>query len=145
MDWLSDLPGALPLERTLDGVVGTEVLEVTEDRARGRVRVTDRVRGPSGAVHSGVYAILAESIVSVAESVAVRGRGMVATGMSNLTDVREQIVEGCVNGEARRRYGDDKGCVWDVDFTDDRGRLCAVTRITVAIRPQPTDRLGPPE
>ena len=119
------------------------------DRAAGRGagggRVTDRVRGPSGAVHSGVYAILAESIVSVATFAAVQTRGMVAMGMSNLTDVREQVVEGCISGEAHRRYGDDESCIWDVDFTDDSGRLCAVARIKVAIRPRRPDELGPPE
>jgi hypothetical protein len=25
--------------------------------------------------------------------------------------------------------------VWDVDFTDDEGRLCATTRVILAVRP----------
>ena len=27
--------------------------------------------------------------------------------------------------------------VWDVDFTDDDGRLCATSRVTMAVRQQP--------
>jgi acyl-coenzyme A thioesterase PaaI-like protein len=27
--------------------------------------------------------------------------------------------------------------VWDVEFTDDDGRLCAISRVTLAVRPAP--------
>ena len=27
--------------------------------------------------------------------------------------------------------------IWDVEITDDDGRLCAVTRMTIAVRPLP--------
>ncbi|MEA2153596.1 MAG: hypothetical protein QOI18_1829, partial [Solirubrobacteraceae bacterium] len=33
--------------------------------------------------------------------------------------------------------------VWDVRFTDDAGRTCAVTRMTIAVRPLPAGRTPP--
>jgi 1,4-dihydroxy-2-naphthoyl-CoA hydrolase len=35
---------------------------------------------------------------------------------------------------ARRRHRGRTTWVWDVDFTDDAGRLCATTRMTIAVR-----------
>ena len=42
---MSDLPAQiLPLEQTMDGTLGVEVVEVAEDVIRGRMPVTDRIR-----------------------------------------------------------------------------------------------------
>jgi acyl-coenzyme A thioesterase PaaI-like protein len=29
--------------------------------------------------------------------------------------------------------------VWEVDHTDDEGRLCAISRVTIAVRPRSRD------
>ena len=55
----------LPLEQTLDGTIGIEVLELGDDFVRGRIAVTDRVRQPYGIVHGGAMAALAESLTSM--------------------------------------------------------------------------------
>ncbi len=62
-------------EKTLDGTLGCEVLSLTDELARGRVRVTDRVRQMWGLVHGGVYAALAEMLASEATVSAVHGAG----------------------------------------------------------------------
>ena len=33
--------------------------------------------------------------------------------------------------------------VWDVSFTDDEGRLCATSRVTLAVRPAPWSYAAP--
>jgi acyl-coenzyme A thioesterase PaaI-like protein len=43
-----------------------------------------------------------------------------------------------VHAEARRRHRGSTTWVWDVDMTDDEGRLCALARVTIAVRPAPT-------
>jgi acyl-coenzyme A thioesterase PaaI-like protein len=43
----------LPLDRTFDGTIGTEVLELGDDVVRGRFPVVDAVRQPYGIVHGG--------------------------------------------------------------------------------------------
>ena len=127
----------LPQERTLDGTLGLTIDDATDELAHGHVEVTDRVRQPYGIVHGGVLAALAESLVSATTAVAVMEEGMIAVGQSNNTTFMRPIGEGSVRAEARRRHRGRTTWVWDVDITDDDGRLCAVSRVTMAVRPPP--------
>ena len=130
-------PTPVPVERTLDGTIGFEVLEVGEERARGRVPVSDRVKQPFGLVHGGIHAAIAESLASMATFMAVRSEGMIAVGLSNHTSFIRPVLEGHVNGEARRRHRGRTTWLWEVELTDDEGRLCALSRVTMAVRPAP--------
>ena len=42
-----------------DGLYGLEMLEITDEIARARVRVRDQLKQPMGLVHGGVYAAIA--------------------------------------------------------------------------------------
>lgn len=125
----------LPLEATLDGALGFKILSSDEERALGLLPVEDRVRQPFGIVHGGAYAAAAESLCSATTAVAVAAEGMVAMGQTNTTTFLRPVTQGSVHAEARRRHRGRTSWVWDVDFTDDDGRLCAVSRITLAVRP----------
>ena len=127
----------MPLERTLDGTLGFETLEMTDETVRGRVAVEQRIQQPMGLVHGGVYAALAESLASEATFRVVYPEGSIAVGLSNSTSFMRPITEGFVNAAGRRRHRGRTTWVWDIDFTDDQGRLCASTRVTMAVRPLP--------
>ena len=118
-------------------MLGFETVEVAADRARARVEVADRHRQPYGIVHGGVYAALAESIASEATAVAVYADGKIAMGMSNLLTFMRPISSGTVHAEAIRKHAGSTTWVWEVEMTDDEGRLCASSRVTVAVRPPP--------
>ena len=126
---------AVAPDRTLDAVLGFQIDEVGEARAVGRVSVSDRVRQPFGLVHGGVYAALAESLAARGTHGAGAGKGRVAVGLSNQTSFLRPVRDGTVHAEARRRHRGRTTWVWDVDFTDDEGNLCALSRITLALRP----------
>lgn len=128
-------PGATSLDETL----GLEVVEVAEDRARGRLAVVDEVRQPFGLVHGGAFAAVAESLASRATYEAVLEEGMVALGLSNHTSFLRPVASGTVESEARARHRGRSTWLWDVDHTDEEGRLCAVSRVTIAVRPAPGD------
>ena len=125
------------LEETLDSHLGFEYFDIKEDSARGSVPVTNRVRQPYGLVHGGVYAALAESLASVATAAAVWDDGNIAVGLSNATNFMRPATEGTVHAQATRRHRGRTTWIWDVDMTDDEGRLCATTRVTMAVRPRP--------
>ena len=134
---MPDLPTSkVPWEQTLDGTLGVEVLEWTPEVARGRVAVSDKVRQPYGLVHGGVYSSLAESLASMATAAAVHDDGMLAVGLSNQTSFMRPVTEGYVHAEARSRHRGRTTWVWEVDFTDDDGKLCAISRVTMAVRPR---------
>ena len=117
-----------------DRLYGLEVLEVGEEEIRAQVKVRDELRQPAGLVHGGVFASIAEAIASMATGVAVMRDGKTAQGMSNQTSFLRPIVHGTIHAVARRRHRGRTTWVWEVDITDDEGRLCALVRMTVAIR-----------
>jgi 1,4-dihydroxy-2-naphthoyl-CoA hydrolase len=116
--------------------IGTEWLDLDPDDARARLEVTPNHLQPFGMVHGGVYAALAESICSAATSEAVGSEGMVAMGQANSTTFLRSVFEGHVNATARARHRGRTTWIWDVELTDDEGRLCALVRMTIAVRPR---------
>jgi 1,4-dihydroxy-2-naphthoyl-CoA hydrolase len=129
----------VPLERSFDALYGLQVLHVDDELVRARVPVRDEIKQPMGLVHGGVFASIAESITSTATFLAVRPEGKSAQGMSNQTNFLRPITKGTVHAEGRRRHRGRSTWVWEVDITDDEGRLCALVRMTIAVR----DRPGP--
>ncbi len=117
--------------------LGFEITEGGEELARGRFQITDAVRQPMGIVHGGVYATMAEGMVSEATFRAVYPDGNIAVGMSNQTNFLRPITQGTIHAEARRRHRGRTTWLWEVDFSDDAGNLAAVTRVTLALRPAP--------
>jgi uncharacterized protein (TIGR00369 family) len=59
-----------------------------------------------------------------------------AMGQSNATSFLRPILEGTIHAEAVRRHRGRTSWIWDVEITDDAGRVCAMTRMTVAVRPR---------
>ncbi len=119
----------------LPGLLGFEILEMGEEHASGRFEVTDAVRQPMGVVHGGAYAAMAETLASAATHVQVDPDGQVAMGQSNHTSFLRPVTEGVVSAEARCRHRGRTSWVWEVDFTDERGRLCALNQMIIAVRP----------
>ncbi|HEY6636958.1 MAG TPA: PaaI family thioesterase [Solirubrobacterales bacterium] len=115
--------------------IGVEWIDLDPEGARARIVVERRHLQPNGVVHGGVYASLAESLASAATYQAVKENGEIAFGMANNTSFLRVISEGHVNATARARQQGRTTWVWDVELTDDEGRVCALSRMTVAVRP----------
>jgi uncharacterized protein (TIGR00369 family) len=127
----------VPLERTFDALIGLRVVESGPERVRAEVDVRDELKQHMGLVHGGVFASIAESIASMATAMAVLPEGRSAQGLSNQTSFLRPITTGTIHAEARRRHRGRTTWVWEVDISDDDGRLCALVRMTVAVRDLP--------
>ena len=92
----------------------------TEAEVRAQLPVTDSICQPLGLVHGGVYAMLADALTATA------GRTV-----SNQASFLRPITAGTIHATARRRHQGRTTAVWEVDITDDQGRLCALVRTTV--------------
>lgn len=121
----------------LSELIGVEYLELGSEGARARIEVTDSVRQPFGIVHGGAFAVLAESLCSRATYAAVAADGMVAMGQSNQASFLRPVSAGHVTCEATARHRGRTSWVWDCELSDDEGRLCALVRMTIAVRPMP--------
>jgi uncharacterized protein (TIGR00369 family) len=135
----------LPYRATsgFDGLIGLEIMEAGEELVIARVPVRDELKQQFGLVHGGVYAAIAESVASLATGVAVAADGRVAMGLANQTSFLRPVTEGTIHARAVRKHAGRTPAgrttwVWEVEMSDDRGRLCALTRMTVAVRERPS-------
>lgn len=117
-----------------DGLYGLTITEVADDELHGEVAVRDELKQPAGLVHGGVYAAIAESLASTGTQLSVAEGGQMALGLSNLTSFMRPITEGTIHAVARARHRGRTTWVWEVEVSDDAGRLCVLTRVTVAVR-----------
>jgi uncharacterized protein (TIGR00369 family) len=117
-----------------DNLYGLEVTHISDELLRGRVEVTEAIKQPAGLVHGGVYAAIAESLASTGTALKVIPEGKMAVGLSNLTSFLRPITQGAVNAEARARHRGRTTWVWEVEVTDDQDHVCALVRVTIAVR-----------
>jgi 1,4-dihydroxy-2-naphthoyl-CoA hydrolase len=123
--------------RGFDLLYGLEILACSDTEVRGQVAVREQVKQPAGLVHGGLYASMAESMTSLATALAVMESGEMAMGLSNSTSFLRPITAGTVHAHATRLHRGRTTWVWDVRVSDDEDRLCALTRMTIAVRPAP--------
>ena len=121
-------------EHGFDGLYGLVLTNMDEDTISATVAVRDELKQPAGLVHGGVYASISESIASLGTAIGVRPLGKIATGLSNQTSFLRPITDGTIHAVATRKHHGRTTWVWEVEITDDQGRLCVLTRMTVAVR-----------
>jgi 1,4-dihydroxy-2-naphthoyl-CoA hydrolase len=137
---VNDLPPlVISEENSLNGTLGIEFLEVTDDVVRGRMPVEDRIRQPYGIVHGGAMSTIAESLTSLGTARGVYPDGKIAMGQEINASFMRPISEGHVNATARVRRRGRTAWNWEVEITDDEGRLCALLRATIAVRDAPSE------
>ena len=103
-----------------------------EATASMRMPVRDRVKQPFGVVHGGALAALAETVCSRATYDAVAP--MLALGQANETIFIRAVRSGVVQARARALHRGRTSWVWDVEMHDADGRLCATSRLIIAVR-----------
>jgi 1,4-dihydroxy-2-naphthoyl-CoA hydrolase len=121
-----------------DRLYGLELLECSDSEVRAQVVVRDELKQAAGLVHGGLYASVAEAIASIATGMTVLDEDHVAMGMSNNTSFLRPMTTGTVHAHATRLHRGRTTWLWDVKFSDDDGRTCALTRMTIAVRPLPS-------
>jgi len=129
---------AVAWEDSFDATYGLEYV----DPAHGRVVVGARHLGAHGAVQSGVYAAMAESIASTATAVEVLQQGFMVSGLSNATYVLADISEGTLEAAATCRARVEGEWLWDVEIRAG-DVLAAQATIVIAVRPASPRAPGP--
>lgn len=124
------------LAGTFDSLIGTRDVALHDDGSiTASVPVRQELKQPLGLVHGGVFAAVAESLASMGTFVAVQEQGMVAMGLSNSTSFLRPMFDGTIHATARPFHRGRTTWLWDVEIRDDDDRLCATTRMTIAVRP----------
>jgi uncharacterized protein (TIGR00369 family) len=82
----------------------------------------------------------AESLTSLGTARGVFQDGKIAMGQEINASFMRPISSGHVNAVARMRRRGRTAWNWEVEVTDDEGRLCALLRATIAVRDAPSGR-----
>jgi 1,4-dihydroxy-2-naphthoyl-CoA hydrolase len=129
---------ALPIEESFIGVMGLEIDELEDvGRRTGRLPVVPGVCQPMGIVHGGIYASIAETLASMGTADGVIDVGMIPLGMANNTSFLRPVTAGSVHAEAVAIHRGRTSWLWDVEMRNDEGKLCATSRVTIAVRETP--------
>jgi 1,4-dihydroxy-2-naphthoyl-CoA hydrolase len=128
----ADQVGSSPFSALL----GVEWLSSDPDGAQARIEVRDELKQPFGYLHGGVIMSVIDELCSRSTVIQVLGDGKVALGQSLDVSLLRSVAEGEVFVTARARHRGSTTWVWDVEATDGGGRLCALARSTIAVRPR---------
>lgn len=120
-----------------DGLIGTEWVSDDPDDARVRLAIRDDLRQPFGLMHGGVMSTLVESVCSRATAGAVWEDGMAAMGQSIDVSFVRPVTEGGVEVRAKARHRGRTTWLWEAEVLNDEGKLCALARMTIAVRQRP--------
>jgi 1,4-dihydroxy-2-naphthoyl-CoA hydrolase len=124
-------------QSNFDTHIGTEWIKLDPDDARARVEMRDELRQPYGILHGGVYSSLIESLCSYATAAAVWEDGNIAMGQAIEVSFLRPVTKGHAEARAVARHRGKTTWVWQVEIVDDDERLCAVAKMTMAVRPAP--------
>jgi 1,4-dihydroxy-2-naphthoyl-CoA hydrolase len=129
--------GAHVKAQHFDELIGTEWLSDDPDDARVRLPIRDELRQPFGLMHGGVMSTLVESVCSKATAGAVWGQGMGAMGQSIDLSFIRPVTDGAVEVRAKARHRGRTTWIWEAEVLNNDQKLCALARMTIAVRPRP--------
>lgn len=123
-------------QSAFDAYYGMETVSCSEGLVVASLAIDERHGQPTGVVHGGVYASLAEATASNGTNWSVTPRGEIGLGLSNNTSfLRPAAIPGVLTVTARAVHSGRTTWVWEVEIADADDRLCAISRVTVAVRP----------
>ena len=113
---------------TLADRMGTQILEITAERAVGRMPVAGNTQ-PAGLLHGGASAALAETLASLAGTVHA-GPGRIAVGVDLNATHHRSAQEGWVTGTATALHLGRRSASYEVVVEDESGRRLCTSRLT---------------
>ncbi len=116
----------------VNGQLGVSLVSATAERVELRLEVGPKVHQPTGILHGGVSALLAESAASIGGALAA-GAGHTVVGIElNANHVRS-MRDGVLTAVATPVKAGRRIQVWAIELTDDKGRVICVSRCTLAV------------
>ena len=119
---------------TMIDVLGIEFIDVQPDFIKAKMPVDSRTKQPYGLLHGGASVVLAETLGSIASSLAVadptKQRGV---GVEINANHMKSVKEGFVIGTCTALKIGKTLHVYDIKIHDEPGNLVCVSRLTVAI------------
>ena len=114
------------------GLLDIRFEALTDDAIEATIPVDSRTHQPFGLLHGGASVVLAETLGSVAGYLCSEGEQKVVGLEVNANHIRS-VRSGRVRGVCRALHVGSRHQVWQIDITDEQGRLCCSSRLTTAV------------
>lgn len=109
--------------------------EITENSISATMPVCSYTHQPLGMLHGGASVVLAETLGSIAGNFAV-DETRYCVGLDINANHLRAMRQGQVIGTAKPTHIGISTQVWQIDITDEQGRLVCVSRLTLAVKQQ---------
>lgn len=107
--------------------------EIGPDYLKATMPVDHRTTQPLGLLHGGASVVLAETLGSTAASLCLDFETHYCVGIEINANHLRGVRQGLVTGTARPLHVGRKTHVWQIHVHDDRDRLVAISRLTLAV------------
>jgi uncharacterized protein (TIGR00369 family) len=112
--------------------LGIEFLEVTPERVRARLQVSDKLLTTTGVVHGGTLMAFADTTGAVG-TVANLSEGQRTATLESKTNFISGCKAGWISAESTPIHKGKRTHVWETRITDEAGKLLSVTTQTQMI------------
>ncbi len=117
---------------TLCDHLGIEFIEIGDEHMTARMPVDRRTNQPTGIVHGGATAALAETVASAAANYCVE-KGKICVGLDlNINHIRS-VSAGFVIAIAKPLHLGKRTQVWEIKITNEAKQLISAARLTIAV------------
>ena len=130
-------PDNLPIS-SFDDLLGLRLDEVTKDGVTASFEVRPELQQPYGILHGGVLCSVVETVGSVSGAAWYGGA---VVGTSNHTNFLRATRSGRLTARSTPIHRGKTQQLWDVDITDEQGRLVAKGQLRLA-NLDDTERIG---
>ena len=119
--------------KNMTKLLDIEYTEIGDNYVTGKMPVDEKTKQPMGLLHGGASVVLAESLGSVASNFCVDPEKEYCVGLEiNANHVRG-VKSGFVYGKATAIHIGRKTHLWDIDITNEEGKLVCKSRLTIAV------------
>ena len=119
--------------KTMVEHIGIEFLEIGDDYIKARMPVDHRTMQPAGILHGGASVVLAETLGSVGALLCEDPDQKHCVGLEiNANHVRS-VRSGYVYGIARPAHMGGSTQIWEIQISNEEGKLVCLSRITMAV------------
>lgn len=119
-------------EGNMVGLLDIQFEAITDDSLVATMPVDGRTHQPFGLLHGGASVVLAETLGSVAGYLCSQGEQKVVGLEVNANHIRS-VCSGRVRGVCRALHVGSRHQVWQIEISDEQGRLCCSSRLTTAV------------
>jgi len=121
------------IKDTLAETLGIELTELTSDSLKCRMFINSNTMQPMRFLHGGVSTAMAETLGSIASNLVVDNKKYFCVGLEINANHIRPVSSGYVYAEAKPIHLGKNTHVWNVEITNDKGKLACISRLTTAV------------